>query len=168
MASLVACAREGLVRVEVTAGDGTKVKANASMAANATAEQLGLKVAELEKIHLWAAVHNMLKAIRARTRRERQATALIPAWQLHNRLPGGAGTRRNPRPATGTPKASADHRPAEPGYPARDKKFLRQASFRARGSWNAQPTCPDGDRRLIGSGDWPCSGCPFPPRHYQG
>ena len=48
--SLVACAREGLVRVEVTAGDGTKVKANASMAANATAEQLGLEVAELEKV----------------------------------------------------------------------------------------------------------------------
>ena len=27
------------------------------------------------EIHLWAAVHNMLKAIRARTRRDRQATA---------------------------------------------------------------------------------------------
>jgi transposase len=48
--SLVACAREGLVRVDVAAGDGTKVKANASMAANATAEQLGLEVAELEKV----------------------------------------------------------------------------------------------------------------------
>jgi transposase len=48
--SLAACAREGLVRVDVTAGDGTKVKANASMAANATAEQLGLEVAGLEKL----------------------------------------------------------------------------------------------------------------------
>ncbi len=48
--SLVACAREGLVRVDITAGDGTKVKANASMAANATAEQLGLEIAELEKL----------------------------------------------------------------------------------------------------------------------
>src|SRR5438034_4380502 len=48
--SLVACAREGLVRVDVTAGDGTKVKANASMAANATAEQLGLEIAELERL----------------------------------------------------------------------------------------------------------------------
>ena len=48
--SLVAYAREGLVRVEVTAGDGTKIKANASMAANATAEQLGLDIAELEKL----------------------------------------------------------------------------------------------------------------------
>ncbi len=48
-ASPAACAREGLVRVGVTAGDGTKVKANASMAANATAEQPGLDIAELEK-----------------------------------------------------------------------------------------------------------------------
>jgi hypothetical protein len=48
--SLVACAREGLVRVDVTAGDGTKVKVNASMAANATAEQLGLDIAGLEKL----------------------------------------------------------------------------------------------------------------------
>jgi transposase len=48
--SLAACAKEGLVRVDVTAGDGTKVKANASMAANATAEQLGLDIAELEKL----------------------------------------------------------------------------------------------------------------------
>ena len=48
--SLVACAREGLVRVDVTAGDGTKVKANASMAANATAEQLGLDIAGLEEL----------------------------------------------------------------------------------------------------------------------
>jgi transposase len=50
VASLAACAAEGLVRVDVTAGDGTKVKASASMAANATAEQLGLDIAELEKL----------------------------------------------------------------------------------------------------------------------
>jgi hypothetical protein len=36
--------------VEVVAGDGTKVKANASMAANATSEQLGLDLAELEAV----------------------------------------------------------------------------------------------------------------------
>jgi transposase len=47
--SLVACAQEGLVRVEVVAGDGTKVKANASMAANVTAEQLEMGIAELER-----------------------------------------------------------------------------------------------------------------------
>jgi transposase len=50
VASLAACAREGLVRVDVAAGDGTKVKANASMAANATVEQPGLDIAELERL----------------------------------------------------------------------------------------------------------------------
>ena len=50
MASLAACAKEGLVRVDLTAGDGTKVKANASMAANVTAERLELDMAELEKL----------------------------------------------------------------------------------------------------------------------
>jgi transposase len=50
VASLVACAREGLVRVDVTAGDGTKVKANASMAANVTAARLDLDITELQKL----------------------------------------------------------------------------------------------------------------------
>jgi hypothetical protein len=76
-----------------------------------------------------------------------------------------------------THETSSDRRVVSPplaamnrmnAYPARDKKFVRQASFLARGSWNAQPACADGDRQLIGSGDWPCSGCPFPLRHYQG
>jgi transposase len=48
--SLAACAAQGLVSVDVVAGDGTKVKANASMAANATAEQLDLDIAALEKL----------------------------------------------------------------------------------------------------------------------
>jgi transposase len=50
VASLAACAREGLVSVEVVAGDGTKVKANASMAANAAAGQLDAGIAELEAL----------------------------------------------------------------------------------------------------------------------
>src|SRR5580700_3548043 len=64
VASLAACAREGLVRVDVAAGDGTKVKANASMAANATAEQLGLDIAELEKL-LAAEVEAWIEQARA-------------------------------------------------------------------------------------------------------
>jgi transposase len=48
--SLVACARQGLVSVDVVAGDGTKVKASASMAANATAEQLEIEIGELESL----------------------------------------------------------------------------------------------------------------------
>lgn len=50
VASLVACVREGLVKVDVTAGDGTKIKASASMAAKRTAQQLELDIAELEKL----------------------------------------------------------------------------------------------------------------------
>ena len=50
VASLVACARQGLVSVDVVAGDGTKVKADASMAANATAGQLEIEIAELEAL----------------------------------------------------------------------------------------------------------------------
>ena len=39
--SVAACAREGLVSVDVVAGDGTKVKASASMAANETRHGTG-------------------------------------------------------------------------------------------------------------------------------
>jgi transposase len=48
--SLIACARQGLVSVEVVAGDGTKIRANASLAANATAGQLDTDIAELERL----------------------------------------------------------------------------------------------------------------------
>ena len=46
--SVKACAAEGLVSLELVAGDGTKLKANAAMAANLTAEQLDAQIAELE------------------------------------------------------------------------------------------------------------------------
>lgn len=48
--SVKACAREGLVSVELVAGDGTKLKANASMASNVTADQLEAQIAELEAV----------------------------------------------------------------------------------------------------------------------
>src|SRR5580693_8160735 len=43
--SVVACARQGLVAVDVVAGDGTKVRASASAAANRTLERLDLAAA---------------------------------------------------------------------------------------------------------------------------
>ena len=46
--SVKACAAEGLVSLEVVAGDGTKLKANAAMAGNLTREQLEAQIAELE------------------------------------------------------------------------------------------------------------------------
>jgi len=45
---LAVCARDGLVRVDLVAGDGTKVKANASKASNRTVEQLDVRIQELE------------------------------------------------------------------------------------------------------------------------
>jgi len=48
--SVKACAREGLVSLELVAGDGTKLKANASMAANVTREQLDAQITELEAV----------------------------------------------------------------------------------------------------------------------
>jgi transposase len=48
--SVKACAREGLVSLDVVAGDGTKLKANAAMASNVTAAQLDAQIAELEAL----------------------------------------------------------------------------------------------------------------------
>jgi len=48
--SVKSCAREGLVSLELVAGDGTKLKANASMASNMTAAQLDAQVKELEDL----------------------------------------------------------------------------------------------------------------------
>jgi transposase len=81
--SVRACAREGLVHLEVVAGDGTKLKASASMAANVTAEQLEAQIAELEEliasgVRGWVAEH--LAADDA------DATAAAP-----RRAPGGDG-----------------------------------------------------------------------------
>jgi transposase len=47
---LAVCAADGLVRVDLVAGDGTKVKANASKATNRTVEQLDLRIEELEAV----------------------------------------------------------------------------------------------------------------------
>lgn len=48
-ASVAACAKQGLVSVEVVAGDGTKVRASASAAANLTLDQLDAQIGELEQ-----------------------------------------------------------------------------------------------------------------------
>jgi transposase len=45
---LAVCARDGLVRVDLVAGDGTKVRANASKATSRTVEQLDVRIGELE------------------------------------------------------------------------------------------------------------------------
>jgi len=114
--SLAACAREGLVRVDVTAGDGTKVKANASMAANATAEQLGLDIAVLEEL-LEAEVAAWIEQARAADAAE---DALF------------SGGDDAPPPAGGTPAGAARKRTA--GKLARRKaaQAKLEAGARAR------------------------------------
>jgi len=88
--SVKACAREGLVSLEVVAGDGTKLKASASMAANVTGEQLEAQVAELEElidsqVRLWVAEHLALD--------DGDATAAAPRRARGGDGPGGgAGT----------------------------------------------------------------------------
>jgi transposase len=62
VSSVAACAREGLVSVDVVAGDGTKVKASASMAANRTGAELEEQIAALEEVvaaevALWVEQH---------------------------------------------------------------------------------------------------------------
>lgn len=113
--SLAACAREGLVRVDVTAGDGTKVKANASMAANATAEQLGLDIAELEAL-LEAEVQAWIEQARA-------------ADVAEDALFGGDGGPGVP-PAGGTPAGTARKRTA--GKLARRKAAQAKLEAEAR------------------------------------
>src|ERR1700727_1512385 len=50
VASVTACARQGLVSVDVVAGDGTKIRASASASANAAAGALDEQIAGLEKV----------------------------------------------------------------------------------------------------------------------
>jgi transposase len=64
VASVVACAKQGLVSVDVVAGDGTKVKASASPAANRTLEQLDAEIAGLAAVAA-AEVDAWLAAARA-------------------------------------------------------------------------------------------------------
>jgi transposase len=112
--SLVACAREGLVRVDVMAGDGTKVKANASMAANATAEQPGLDIAALEEL-LEAEVAAWI---------EQAAAADVAEDALFS---GGDDA---PPPAGGTPAGAARKRTA--GKLARRKAAQAKLGAEAR------------------------------------
>ena len=135
--SLVACAREGLVRVDVTAGDGTKVKANASMAANATAEQLGLDIAELEKL-LEAEVQAWIEQARAADVAE---DALF-----------GAMTR----PAGGTPAGTARKRTA--GKLARRQAAQAKLEAEARARQAAGRGGAGRADRQAGRGEGPAGG----------
>jgi transposase len=94
--SVKACAREGLVHLEVVAGDGTKLKASASMAANVTGEQLEAQIAELEDlidsgVRLWVAEHLALD--------DADATAAAPRRAPGGDGPAGGGGKKAPKRA---------------------------------------------------------------------
>jgi transposase len=89
--SVTACAREGLVSVDVVAGDGTKVKASASMAANATAADLEAGIAALQELieaetAAWVAEHLAADAADGEHPAERARPAGPPG--------GGPGRKR--------------------------------------------------------------------------
>jgi transposase len=113
--SVAACAREGLVSVDVVAGDGTKVKASASMAANVTAAGLEAGIAALEEViaaevALWVEQHLAADAADAAadsagprdagpggpgagTGRKRTAQTLARRRQAKERLDAGSAAR---------------------------------------------------------------------------
>jgi transposase len=114
VASIAGCAREGLVTVDVVAGDGTKVRASASAACNAAAADLDGQIADLEKlvaaeVDAWVARHQAEDALdggddgagpprdqgrrraAATLARRRQARALLEAAEQQRREQAEAG-----------------------------------------------------------------------------
>ena len=85
---LAICAREGLVTVDLVAGDGTKVKASASKAASRTLEELDVSIDELQKaleaeVTAWWHEADLLDA------QDEQAAA-----DADRAVPAAAGTRK--------------------------------------------------------------------------
>ena len=109
--SVTACAREGLVRVDVVAGDGTKLKASASMDATVTVAKLEEQIADLEAL----------------------AAAEVEAWvQQHLAADDADAAVPAPRPAggDGEPPAAVPKRAAQ--TLARRRHARAQADARAR------------------------------------
>ena len=123
----------------MTAGDGTKVKANASMAANATAEQLGLDIAELEKL-LEAEVQAWIE----------QACAADAA---EDALFSGDGC---PPPGGGTPAGAARKRTA--GKLARRQAAQAKLEAEARARQEQAEAERQEQDRQAGRGEGPAGG----------
>ena len=176
--SLVACAREGLVRVDVMAGDGTKVKANASMAANATAEQLGLDIAALEEL-LEAEVAAWIEQARAADAAE---DALFsggddapppgggtPAGAARKRTAGKLARRKAAQAKLGA-EARARQERAEAERAERiaklaaekDRLEARAAQELARGQAKVARYARRAAARAAGSATWPRGRAPWP------
>src|SRR5260221_454622 len=130
--------REGLVSVDVVAGDGTKVRASASMAANVTLGELDLQIGELERlvaaeVDAWIAQARAEDAAQdaltgdgggaGRPRRARRGRAGDAGPRRGHAGPPAAGTgpagRRGGAAAAGRPGGAGggDHPAAGPGRP---------------------------------------------------
>lgn len=141
--SLVACAKEGLVSVDVVAGDGTKVKANASLAANVTAEQLDLDIAELEAL-IAAEVAAWIEQARAADEAE---DALFAGGDEGPGRGGGPGTlartadkllRRQKAKARLEAEAAARQAQAEAEHAEKIRKLEARAAARRAGAERAE------------------------------
>ncbi|MGH3271076.1 MAG: transposase [Trebonia sp.] len=117
--SVKACAAEGLVSLDVVAGDGTKLKANAAMAANATAAQLDAQIAELQAL------------IEAEFRQWAQD-------MLDGQVPAG-GPRRGDGPGGGAGGAQGKNKPPRAEQTLAARKAAR-AQLAARQAQKEQPT----------------------------
>jgi transposase len=120
VASLVACARLGLVSVEVVAGDGTMIRANASMASNATAARLETEIAGLEAL-IDAEVGRWLVQAREADAAEE---ALFSGEDGDDQRSAGGGTSRELARLTGK---LARRRKASAGLAARSAARLETA-----------------------------------------
>ncbi|HEY7144988.1 MAG TPA: transposase [Streptosporangiaceae bacterium] len=139
VASLVACARQGLVSVDVVAGDGTKVKANASMAANATVAGLEADIAGLEQL-LEAEVTAWLEQAKAADAAE---DALFGGGDDGRGPGGGPGSlarltgkivRRQQAKAKLEAAQAARRQQAEAGHAAKITRLERRAADRRAGA----------------------------------
>lgn len=113
--SVKACAREGLVSVDLVAGDGTKLKASASMAANVTAAQLDAQIAELEAV-IGAEFRQWAQAML-----DGDSDSAAPARPRGGDGPGGGAEPEKPKKKPKKPGLVLERRKA-----ARDQLAARQ------------------------------------------
>lgn len=122
------CAKDGLVRVDLVAGDGTKVKANASKAANLTGEQLDITIEELEAV-LAAEVDAWLEQAAAE---DAEQDALFVHDGPGHTAPGGSTSpRRRTRDKLARATAAKDALARRHGDTTGARTAVQQATARA-------------------------------------
>ena len=131
--SVRACAAEGLVDLSVVAGDGTKLKASASMAGNLTREQLDAQVAELQ-----ALIDGQFRAWVQDILDDGGGAAAPGAAPVT--APGRSGSGSGSRPARSR-CSRGGWRPAPGWTPGRARSRTRRRAGTMPGSRNWPPGC---------------------------